>query len=239
MPVRDAPPTSDAALRDRLLAAAESQLAGAPDHDIATRAVCDAAGVSQPVLYRLFGDKQGLLAAVVDSGFDRYVRDKIAQAVTDDPVADLRAGWQQHMEFARDNPAVYRLMFSPNAIGEPTARKRIFDLLVEALQRVATVGRLAVPAPIAAQVILSGNVGVALNQLMQPELYSDTELSTRMRDAVFASVLTEHSDSDSVATPHLAPAALQLAALVQREQPAVLAAEEVALLLRWLATLSQ
>ena len=238
MPVREAAPASDDALRRRLLTAAEKQLAKAADHDIATRAVCEAAGVSQPVLYRLFGDKQGLLAAVVDNGFDRYVRDKQSLAVTDDPIADMRLGWEQHMEFARANPAVYRLMFSPNTVSQPVARRRIFALLIETLQRVAAAGRLAVPPHEAAQLILSGNVGVALNQLTQPELYSDGQLSMRMRDAVFASVLTPDKPKQR-SKAGLAPAALQLDALLAASAPTALAPEEAALLHRWLTVLAQ
>ncbi len=41
--------------------------------------------MGQPVLYRLFGDKAGLLSALVDHGFDRYVQRKQALATTDDP----------------------------------------------------------------------------------------------------------------------------------------------------------
>jgi AcrR family transcriptional regulator len=33
----------------------------------------EAVGVGAPVLYRLFGDKNGLLAAVIDRAFERYL----------------------------------------------------------------------------------------------------------------------------------------------------------------------
>jgi AcrR family transcriptional regulator len=59
--------------RTRMLDAAESLLRTSPARDISTRAVCEAVGVGAPVLYRLFGDKNGLLAAVVDNAFDRYL----------------------------------------------------------------------------------------------------------------------------------------------------------------------
>ena len=72
-----------------MLKAAESLLQASPDRDISTRAVCDAVGVGAPVLYRLFGDKNGLLAAVVDYVFDRYLARKRAIPLSDDPVDDL------------------------------------------------------------------------------------------------------------------------------------------------------
>jgi AcrR family transcriptional regulator len=109
-------------VRTRLLEAAESLLDASPDRDISTRAVCEAVGVGAPMLYRLFGDKTGLLSAVVDHGFERYLATKRAAKPSDDPVADLRAGWDTHVAFALDHPAVYRLMFSPTFSEVPRSR---------------------------------------------------------------------------------------------------------------------
>jgi len=229
-------PASDDGLRERLLLAAEAQLIASADNDIATRAVCDAVGVSQPVLYRLFGDKQGLLAALVDHGYQRYISRKAALEITGDPVADMRHGWDDHMEFARTNAAVYRLMFSPNPAGQPSARRQIFDMLVQVLQRVAAAGRLRVPPRQAAQAILSANVGIALNQIAQPDLYDDPGLSALVRDALFASFLTDAPEPPAAPDP-LASAAIHLSAQLALSHPAALAAEEQSLLLRWLERL--
>ena len=56
-------------MRTRIVEAAAGLLANAADVDISTRAACEAAGVTAPTLYHHFGDKQGLLAAVVDFGW--------------------------------------------------------------------------------------------------------------------------------------------------------------------------
>ena len=37
---------------------------------ISTQAVCEAAGLGVPGLYRLFGEKSRLLSAIVDDGFN-------------------------------------------------------------------------------------------------------------------------------------------------------------------------
>ncbi len=94
---------TDEALRSDLLRAAEAQLVAAPDGDVATRAVCEAAGVTQPVLYRLFGDKRGLLDALADAGLERYTQRKAELEVSDDPSVDLRRGWDDHLAFAREH----------------------------------------------------------------------------------------------------------------------------------------
>ncbi|WP_410574933.1 TetR/AcrR family transcriptional regulator [Amycolatopsis sp. cmx-4-61] len=233
---------SDAATRDakaedvraRMLDAAERLLIASDDHDISTRAVCDAIGVAQPILYRLFKDKNGLLYALVQNGFERYVQRKQALESTDDPVADLRAGWDDHMNFALTNGALYRLMFSPALPKVPEPAGRIFELLTRALDRCAAIGVLRIPSVDAAQAILSANVGVALSMLSQPGRYADPHLSHRVRDAVFAACLTLETAGRPVAGNAMTAPALQLEAQLQEPGMSPLEPEETALLLKWL-----
>jgi AcrR family transcriptional regulator len=222
----------DSAVRAALVAAAERQLAASTDGDIATRAVCEEAGVTQPVLYRLFGDKRGLLDAVADAGFERYAQHKSELATTRDPVADLHAGWDDHMAFAADNPAVYQLMFAPRPNSAASAYRRILDLLEATLLRCAAAGRLATTPQLAAQLILPANVGVALSLIGQPALFSDPTLSHRTRDAVFSAVLT---DAPTASGPTSVTAvARQLRSQLSLTGTAALEPVETALLQRWL-----
>ncbi|MFD2420471.1 TetR/AcrR family transcriptional regulator [Amycolatopsis pigmentata] len=223
--------TDSTDLRSAMITAAERQLAASAGNDISTRAVCDAAGVTQPVLYRLFGDKEGLLDAVAEHGFERYAASKAAQPRTTDPVADLLAGWDNHMDFARRNPALYQLMFAPRPRSNSAARRRVFELLEDGLVRCAAVGALTVEPKVAAQLILSANVGVALNLIAQPDLF-DAKLSHRMRDAVFGTVLTE--SGPPVRTDPVGAAAVRLRAQLSLTGTATLEPAETALLDRWL-----
>ncbi|GEL25097.1 TetR family transcriptional regulator [Pseudonocardia sulfidoxydans NBRC 16205] len=218
-----------------MLEAAEEQLAASADNDISTRAVCEAVGVGQPALYRIFKDKAGLLAALVDHGFERYVERKRSLEQTDDPVADLRAGWDDHIAFARENAATYRLMFSPTLTRRPDAPQVIFDLLCATLERCARVGALRLPAPLAAQRILSANVGVALAILVSPEIYSDPQLSVGVRDAVFAACLDTAAARD--VTGGIGATAIQLAAQLRGAASGELGDEERQLMLKWLSRL--
>ena len=228
-------------MRTRMLDAAEELLDASPDRDIATRAVCEAVGVGAPVLYRLFGDKSGLLSALVDYGFDRYLATKRAAEPSEDPVVDLRNGWDTHLEFARAHPAVYRLMFSPSFATVPSAAQEAMRLLREVLDRCAAAGRLRVEPGAAAQMIMSANIGVALNLVTQPENYPDPELSRRVRDAVHTAVLVPDRAGAAQAVGDdegsLVIAALQLAAVL-RKRPTELGEPETALLLHWLDTLA-
>jgi AcrR family transcriptional regulator len=227
--------TDAASLRLRILHVAEQQLSASQEHDISTRAVCEAVGVGQPTLYRVFGDKAGLLAALVDHGFDRYVQRKRALEKTDDAIADLRAGWDDHIAFAVENPAIYRLMFAPTLTRQPKAPQVIFDMLSAALERCARDGALRLPAPLAAQRILSANIGVALAILVRPDIYTDPLLSAAVRDAVFAACLDVLAPAATESG--IAPVAIRLAAQLRDAPPSDLGQEERHLLLKWLGQL--
>jgi AcrR family transcriptional regulator len=224
-----------------MLEAAEALLDASRDRDIATRAVCEAVGVGAPVLYRLFGDKNGLLSAVVDHGFDRYLSTKRAAAPSADPVVDLRSGWDTHVAFALAHPAVYRLMYSPSFAAVPAAAGEALGLLRAVLVRCAAAGRLRVDPDAAAQAIMSANVGVALALVTQPQTYTDPGLSARVRDAVHAQVVADVPRAEAarpVPVADVAPAALQLSALLEQAPPAALTGAETALLRQWLAAVA-
>jgi AcrR family transcriptional regulator len=222
-----------------MLEAAETLLNASPDRDIATRAVCEAVGVGAPVLYRIFGDKNGLLSAVVDYGFERYLSTKRAAAPSKDPVVDLRDGWDTHVAFALEHPAVYRLMYSPSFAAVPGAADEAMKLLRDVLERCAEAGRMRVDPAAAAQAIMSANIGVSLALVTQPQSYTDPGLSDRVRDAVHAQVLT--GDVDHRVAEHEGAAvavALQLSALLRHGVDGALTEPETALLRQWLARLA-
>ncbi|GAB7037189.1 MULTISPECIES: TetR/AcrR family transcriptional regulator [Catenuloplanes] len=230
-------PADDASVRAALIEAAQRQLASAPDGDIATRAVCEEVGVTQPVLYRLFGDKNGLLDAVADAAFERYARRKQDLEVTDDPVADLHTGWNDHMAFAAENPALYQLMFAPRPHSAATAYRRILDLLEATLTRCAATGALATTPRLAAQLILPANIGAALSRIARPDLFDDPALPDRTRDAIFAAVLTE-STTPGAPDP-LRAAARQLRSQLTLTGTDTLEPVETALLDRWLERIGE
>ncbi|MDT7563956.1 MAG: hypothetical protein QOG76_2580 [Pseudonocardiales bacterium] len=236
--------------RTRILEAATVLLAESPSGDISTRAVCDAAGVGAPALYRQFGDKEGLLSAVVDNAFDKYLATKRAATPSEDPVHDLRSGWDSHVAFAQANPNYYRLMHSPamGRVATPPASAEAYRLLTVVLERCAAAGRLKVSTDVAAQMIMTANVGVSLLTISQPDTYRDPELPRRVRDAVHAAVLAEPrttGEPGSAAEPEAVDdraetsrVAAGLAALLRRSPAGSLSEGEAALLQEWLARLS-
>ena len=221
--------------RAEMLKAAEAQLQESPERDISTRAVCEAVGVGAPVLYRLFGDKNGLLAAVVDRAFERYLTSKRAQTLSDDPVEDLYAAWDLHIAFALKNQAVYRIAYAPSLDKVPAGVEEARQLLVRRLVRCAEIGMLNTTPDEAAQVMMTACTGVAISLISQPATFKCPVLSERVRDAVLAGLLVDTAHSDRHVDT-LNAVALQMAALI-RANPTPLTDPESALMLQWLDTI--
>src|SRR4051812_30454912 len=91
--------------RARILEAATTLLADGGREALTTRAVATAAGVQAPTIYRIFGDKRGLLDAVADREMARYTAKKKARAPHPDPLEDFRRGWDLNVEFGLAHPA--------------------------------------------------------------------------------------------------------------------------------------
>jgi AcrR family transcriptional regulator len=69
------------------------------------------AGVTKPVVYELFGSKDGLFRACVDRAIERMA-DSVVEAFRSEtePEARLRAGGLAFLRFARDNRVAWDLM---------------------------------------------------------------------------------------------------------------------------------
>src|SRR6202046_4262446 len=232
-------------LRPPLLETAAGLLAQSADADVSTRAVCDAAGVTAPTLYHHFGDKDGLLAAVVDFGWAAFLETKLAAAaVIHDHVADdVRAGWDNHLEFARENPSFYKLMWSPRVAASSGAVREAYQMLYDRLELGAGRGQLRMSAETASRIVLSATTGAALSLISQPELYGDGTFATQLREAVIAGITvppgtpSSAHDPEHDAEPTIASAAATLSSKLTAEDTS-LTGPEMALMQQWLTTLA-
>ncbi|HEX3649116.1 MAG TPA: TetR/AcrR family transcriptional regulator [Pseudonocardiaceae bacterium] len=155
------------------------------------RDVCSRVGVRLPTLYHFYGDKQGLLDAVLAASLERYLRDKRGLKPTNDPRADLRRGWDLHVRFAQRNPAIYQLMFRP---GEPSeATRRSLELLRAGFDQLAGAGalRAGVTAELATRSLSAALRGVATTISQSPDHRGNARLSKTVRDAVIDALLDE------------------------------------------------
>ena len=159
---------------------------------VTTRAVALAAGVQAPTIYRLFGDKNGLVDAVAEHVMATYVAGKALPAAGegDDPVADLRAGWREHVEFGLANPELYALMGTRGRSGSSPATLAGIEVLRARVRRLAAAGLLRVDEERALLMVHAAGTGTVLALLEQPEHERDPGLADAMFDAVLARTTT-------------------------------------------------
>jgi len=215
--------------RERLVKAAAELLIEGGKEAVSTRAVASAAGVQAPTLYRLFGDKDGLLDAVAAYGFSDYLATKHAMGASDNPVDDLRRGWELHIGFGLARPAFYLLMY-----GEPRKREARLEadaVLRGIIGRIASAGRLAVPVEQAAQFVHATGLGVVLALIATPEDERDLGLIEFTRENVIAAITTDVEPDELRDIPSRA---IALKAAMEEDPPRMLSPAERALLAEWL-----
>ena len=111
-------------LRAALVAAGLAALEGEERAEVSLRELARRVGVSPNAAYRHFADKDALLAAMAAEGFRRFGDAALAsQAAPGDAIARLLAYGRSYVRFARQNPALFRLMF-----GTFTASERSEEL---------------------------------------------------------------------------------------------------------------
>lgn len=176
--------------RQRVIEAAIDLLARDGRDAVTTRAVAEAAGVQAPAIYRLFGDKNGLLDAVAEHGFASFLATKHVDPDPADLIADLRAGWDLAVEFGLANPALYAVMYAEPARQSPAAEVGM-EILLGRVRRLAAAGRLRIEERLAVLVIHSTARGAVLTWLSLPEGGRDPALLTTLRESMVTAVTTE------------------------------------------------
>ncbi|HEY0717057.1 MAG TPA: TetR/AcrR family transcriptional regulator [Streptosporangiaceae bacterium] len=224
------PSTSRDRTRAQLVEVAAKLLADSGPDAVTTRSVALAAGVQAPTIYRLFGDKNGLLEAVAEHGFASYMAQKHPVGTDPDPVDGLRAGWQLHVGFGLANPELFRLMHT--ALRTPDGRavaQTGLAILAARVHRVAEAGRLRVPEQRAIDLIHAVGTGVVFTLIDQPADERDHALADTAWDSVCAAILI--SDAAAAVAGPAAAAVVLHAALPGLD---ALTASERALLGDWL-----
>ncbi|MGW4401809.1 TetR/AcrR family transcriptional regulator [Amycolatopsis nivea] len=228
--------------RERILSEAVKLLATAGPSGLSTRAVATAAGVQTPTLYRLFADKDGLLDAVATFGFESYLAEKHSLEPSEDPVEDLRHGWEMHVAFGLANPAIYTLMYGTVRPGkQPAAAAENRAILRGMLERANAQGRLRVPVEAAAVAIEASTTGAVLLLLAQPEEARDIEVIRPLGDLVLDALIDQAAPESSPIADR-AQALLGIITPTEETDPvaeAGFSVFEAGLLREWLARLNE
>ncbi|MCP3100782.1 TetR/AcrR family transcriptional regulator [Myxococcus sp. K15C18031901] len=188
-------------LRARILETASRLLAEGGAGAVSTRAVSAAAGVHAPTLYRLFGDKNELMDAVAAYVLASYLERKAALPPTDDPVEDLRRGWDLHIGFGLENPDAYAALYASKRDASSSAAEASESILREMIHRIAEAGRLTVPEPVATHLVHVAGTGTVLSLAKYPRGTERDRLTHEGFEMVRRAITSDRRDdgTDAVA----------------------------------------
>ncbi|MFG2356976.1 TetR/AcrR family transcriptional regulator [Streptomyces sp. NPDC048521] len=236
-------------LRQKIVLAAARLLEEGGLDAVSTRAVAARAGVPTPSIFRIFGDKDGLLEEVAEHGFHRYLEVKAELLIDDDPVQALRDAWDLHIRFGLEHPAYYSLVYGQVRPGHmPQAGRRAAAGLRHMITRVAAAGRLRMSVERATEVMHSAGVGTILTLMSRPEGVHDPRAADTAREMVINTLTLPPAKSDDGAdvTPRaavvsraaVASSAMALLAALGQEGTGALSPAELSLLCEWLNRLA-
>lgn len=162
-------------LRARLMQAALVELDANGIEGVSIRAVARRAGVSHAAPGYEFGDRSGLLTALATEGFLRLAQAlaTAAQSAPEGRRARLIAVGEAYVRFARDNAALYALLFDSAEL------RRADPVLAEASGRAYAVITEATPGPpdaLLAWIVVHGIAGLERSGALNRQFPTAEEL---------------------------------------------------------------
>lgn len=229
-------------LRQKIVQAAAGLLEESGLDAVSTRAVAARAGVPTPSIFRIFGDKDGLLEEVAEHGFRSYLQAKSRLFGDDDPVQALRDAWDLYIAFGLDHPAYYALVYGQFRPGHlPQAGREAVADLYGMITRVAAAGRLRMSVERATEVMHSAGIGTIVTLTCLPEDARDMRTSDAAREMVMDTLTlppAEEADGGDARGTAVASSAMALSAALGRDDTAALSPGERTLLQEWLNRLA-
>jgi AcrR family transcriptional regulator len=178
-----------ASTRETILAAAEALLARGGEEALSIRELCASVGVTAPTIYHHFGDKERLVAEVVDACFTEFDRALAAGDVPADPVDALAAEFTRYVAYGVAHPAHYRLLFQRRLPTPTPSALASYARLERMVGAMAAAGRLRVPVEEAAPAFWAAAHGVTT--LVIAGFLPESAAAVRhVRDALVAQLTT-------------------------------------------------
>lgn len=153
------------------------------------RSLGQRSGYSAPTVYHYFGDKDGLINALLEERVAGLADQLEGIEPTGDAQADLRAMLLAYFDFSAEHPTFTRLMWTLSRKGEsrmPEAMNRVQSCIENALERFGGSGRLGLfDSNSAGQILWALAYGLVSLRITQPDFTWDDSLAERALDALF------------------------------------------------------
>jgi AcrR family transcriptional regulator len=161
-----------AQVRRTILDATEALLLAEGEERFSIRRLVERCGYTAPTIYHHFGDKEGLIDALLDERFERLAQQLKRVPRGDDPVGYLRAMGLAFVRFGLKNPTHHRLLFAPRAQphAPPRSAHEVQETLEQAWTELWDEGRLrAGDAAAAGQALFCLLYGLTSRRIARPE----------------------------------------------------------------------
>ena len=186
-------------LRSALLDAALEIINELGPQQLTIREAARRAGVSHTAPYRHFADKNQMIVAVLEQGFDLLKQTMQAKkaAAEKDPIYQFAASGMAYIDFALQHPAYYRVMYSGDLLsssGQGSLQHTSSDTFKELVEDMKTCQQLNILKPgipeLQALSILSTVHGFVtlVNDNRVNALLGDNFQLDEIRDAVMAAI---------------------------------------------------
>lgn len=144
---------SVADLRQQTLEVARRLIGHHGYRDVSMRDIAAEVGCSVSTLYFHFENRDALLHALIDEGFERWYVELLAlQSANADPLALLEAIARRYIEFGLANPELYEIMYLFHPQSMQRMPRELFRRIRRSLDLTAdTVERCAAPAAMSAE----------------------------------------------------------------------------------------
>ena len=158
--------------RRAILDATEELLLEAGGDAFGVRALAARCGYTAPTIYHYFGDKDGLIDALLEERFARLLAEVRTVPQGDDPLDNLRAMLRAYLRFAERNPTFYRLILAGRDDPErsPPSVEAAVALMMQPWEDLRAAGRLDGVDPEAASQALWGLIhGLTALRVARPD----------------------------------------------------------------------
>jgi AcrR family transcriptional regulator len=183
--------------RRTILDATEALMVESGGDAFSIRELTQRCGYSAPTVYHYFGDKDGLIDALLEDRFARLLEALEGVGQSADPAENLRQMSLAFMGFGHANPTFYRLISTLSRKGQtrtPPAVETARQLMEEPMRRLDAEGRLDLPLETAGQVLWALTHGLTSLRSLRPDHGWARDLESDALDVLLRGVVRGAGD---------------------------------------------
>ena len=183
--------------RRAILDATEALLLESDGEAFGVRALAARCGYTAPTIYHYFGDKDGLIDALLEDRFSRLLAEVRRVEPSADPLDNLRAMIRAYLRFAEANPTFYRVILAGrDGDNSPPSVESTVELMMRPWEDLEAAGRLRRAGTEAASQSLWALIhGLTALRVARPEHEWEPELTEIAVEAMLRGLVRDEDET--------------------------------------------